>query len=344
VASGYIEGKVILVANAENTYIAQLSVDSGANFADIGGAIEDNTSGVALSADGKYGLLGGSSGNLIKIIDGVASNAVEVSNIWMECYISDNGQYQVGISSAGFYFSNDYGATWTAKETAKEFANGCMNPTGQYIAVFQNSGKAYFSNDYGANWNEVNSGYCNSVCMSPDGYTVYIGNNSSTGQIIRYTSNGNSTMIINTIYGNNPGAKNIACHNNGFFILQTYSDNTLVSGDYGVSFAKVSVKPGTIYAGSGKLSPDGSVFYCNVSSGYVYSLTSPWTTFTQKASGCYFWMIDCSYDGKYVVASRNENGIGGIGYSDDYGVNFTTKLSTSRTWSKIAISTKKLPD
>lgn len=343
VASAYVEGKVILVANEENTYIAQLSVDSGANFSDIGGAIEDNTRCSALSADGKYGLLGGVGGYLIKIVDGIATTAVNVSATWVDCSISDSGQYQIAISSSGYYFSDDYGITWSAFQTAKGFSRCAINPTGQYISVFQSNGKAYFSNDYGANWNEVPTGYCDSICMSPDGAVVYVGNNSSTGQIKRYTSNGNSTSIINTPYGSSPGAKNIVCHNDGFFLLQTYGNDTLVSTDYGVSFTAISVKPGAIYPGSGKLSPDGSIFYCNANNGYIYSLSSPWTEFIQKASGCYFWQIDCSYDGKYIVASRNRNGAGGIGYSDDYGVNFTTKLSTARTWSKIAISTKKLP-
>ena len=341
VASGYVAGSRILVANRENTYIAQLSVDSGANFADIGGAIADNTRGVALSADGKYGLLGGSPGYLIKINDGVASSAVETSSDWSACLMSDSGQYQVGISSAGFYFSNDYGATWTAKETAKIFVTGCMNPTGQYIAIFSNaSARAYFSNDYGVTWVErASTGGVDKCCITANGFRVYYGIISSGSSVYRCTSNGATQTLIR----NATGCINLVCHDSGLVISQRFGSYTDVSLDHGATWSTISTGITTFIGGSGKLSPDGNIFFSCQNLGYVLTLQSPWTTYQAQSYRPYAGMIDCTYDGKYVVCSRNELGTGGIGYSDDYGANWSTKLSTSRTWSKIAISTKKLP-
>jgi hypothetical protein len=88
--------------------------------------------------------------------------------------MSSDGKYQTAVVYIGgqIYISSDYGNTWTAKESIRNWFSVCMSSDGKYqtAVVFMSNGQIYISSDYGNTWvaKESNRNWY-SVCMSSDG-------------------------------------------------------------------------------------------------------------------------------------------------------------------------------
>ena len=338
ITESYSAGSKILVSNRENTYLAQYSSNSAASFSDIG--TEDNTRGVALSSTGKYGLIGGSNGFLYKILDGVVSVAIAVSLDWFECHVSDSGQYQLALSSAGYAFSNDYAATFTRFQTGTVFRAGVMNFAGQYMAVFPVSGTGYFSNNSGDTWVARSmTASIDKAVITPNGFDIYTGLNSGTGRVIKYSTNGASAITIRAT----GGSAILECANGGLVISARFNGIFMdVSINEGSTWTTISTGINNFNITGSKMSGDGSTYYATEkATNRIIKLQAPWTAWSYCGTATIRALsIDCTFDGSIVILCNNNDGAGSLQYSSNSGSSFTSKLSSSRIWERVAMSYK----
>jgi hypothetical protein len=116
--------------------------------------------------------------------------------------MSADGSIQTAVASyAQIYVSTDYGNTWTAKESNRQWNAVAMSADGSIQTAGIWGGQIYVSTDYGNNWTAKESTrYWYSVAMSADGSIQTAV--ASYGQI--YVSSGGGNLGIGTM---NPSAK-----------------------------------------------------------------------------------------------------------------------------------------
>lgn len=170
--------------------------------------------GISMSADGQHQLAAelSSSGKLYRSTNyGVTWSAVSGSTdrMWLDTGISNNGQYQIGVSyhSAPFrpaiaLLSSDYGATFNPIASLADLTYGVVevSATGQYMVASGVTGEIIYSDDYGATWNQIlqiPSGYFQGLAMSSDGQIITGG---VDGHGIWITYNGGKNWKETPIY------------------------------------------------------------------------------------------------------------------------------------------------
>ncbi len=110
---------------------------------------------------------------------------VNISNVpgSVELTGKNNGKYQTAVVNNGqIYVSSDYGATWTAKDSVRNWRGVSVSADGKYQTAVVNNGQIYVSSDYGATWTAKDSvRNWRGVSVSADGkYQTAVVNN---GQI-----------------------------------------------------------------------------------------------------------------------------------------------------------------
>jgi hypothetical protein len=135
----------------------------------------------SISYDGKY-ITALSQGSLIYTSSDYGNSFVSrIGNgNWLSLCMSSTGRYQIAYSNAGsyngFYYSNDYGVTWTLNTNSQPYGAWflAMSHSGQYVAGCSNGGIGLmFSDNYGMNFRQLNVGAYNpAVAISGDGSII----------------------------------------------------------------------------------------------------------------------------------------------------------------------------
>jgi hypothetical protein len=254
--------------------------------------------------------------------------AKDSSRNWVSISLSFTGQYQSAVVSSGqIYISSDYGDTWTAKDSNRNWKSISLSSTGQYQSATVSSGQIYVSSDYGETW------------TAKDSNRAWIGISlSSTGQYQSAVVAGGQ-IYVSSDYGDTWTAKDssrswviISISAIGQYQTATVSaDYIYISSDYGNTWtAKDSVRDWTGIS----ISSTGQYQSATVNGGQIYISSDYGETWTAKESNQDWLGISISSTGQYQSATI----LGEYIYvSSDYG-NTWTKKGSSDNWYAISIN------
>jgi hypothetical protein len=72
---------------------------------------------------------------------------------WLSISLSASGQYQSAVVYGGaIYTSDDFGATWTARDSDRDWSSISLSASGQYQSAVVRLGQIYTSTDFGETW------------------------------------------------------------------------------------------------------------------------------------------------------------------------------------------------
>jgi len=128
----------------------------------------------------------------------VANDFPGYSGIWTGITSDSTGQYIMVASTAGSYYSTDYGESWARSTISPTIVSLAMNADGSKI-IGTTSTKVYISSDHGATFtlsSLTSSVKWQSVNISDDGTRIHLG--SSAGRSA-YSADGGSTWTSITV-------------------------------------------------------------------------------------------------------------------------------------------------
>ncbi len=133
-------------------------------------ATSEEWSGIAMSSDGKIQTAVEYHGYIYISNDyGYTWTAKDSSRTWDSVAMSSDGKIQTAVDNGYIYISNDYGYTWTAKATSEDWRDIAMSSDGK-IQTAVATGYIYISNDYGYTWTAKDSSRSwRGIAMSSDG-------------------------------------------------------------------------------------------------------------------------------------------------------------------------------
>ena len=166
----------------------------------------------------------------IMIFDTIVIGKFSIELIVINNITADSGQYQTAVVRGGqIYISNDYGNTWTPKESSRNWVGISVSSTRQYQTAVVDGGQIYISNDYGNTWtSKESSRYWRGISVS------------STGQYQTAVVYGGQIYISND-YGNTWTSKESSRYWRGISVSSTgqcqtavvYGGQIYISNDYG---------------------------------------------------------------------------------------------------------------
>ena len=238
------DGTIMLGAANSGCYI---STDYGATWSVLPTLGTNYSEGIACSSDGQY-ILSGKYNNSVFLSTNYGSTFNSITSLGTGSWangvrVSLTGQYMIvhKNDTNSFYFSNDYGVTWSTKTVSSltRINRYDMSGDGKYIlAANRNAnGYVYISSDYGSTWSSVSapSWYWQTVALNYDGvYQAILTNNSYK---IYLSSNSGSSFTQNTGQGLT-GGDGIAMSASGQYITEVSTGNYInYSVDYGATFS-----------------------------------------------------------------------------------------------------------
>ncbi len=278
------------------------------------------------------------------------------------------------FSKFGISLSN-FGNTWTAKDSNRNWQSISISASGQYQTAIVLSGQIYVSSDYGNIWNPKDSDRSwSGVSISASGQyqTACVGGYLASGQIYVSSDYGNTwtakasnlswigvsisasgqyqtavvqsgQIYVSSDYGNTWTAKDTSRNWQDVFVsasgqYQTavvFNGQLYVSSDYGNTW---TAKDSSRQWNFVSISASGQYQTAIVQSGQIYVSSDYGNTWTAKDSNRYWVGISISASGQYQIAC-----VGGalftgqIYVSSDYGNTWTAKASTLQ-WQSVAIS------
>lgn len=263
----------------------------------------------------------------------LSQNNIRISNIgdkwvqrttdakeWSSISISSDGKYQTAVADK-IYISNDYGNTWTPKESDRLWNSVSVSSDGKYQTAVANNDYIYISKDYGNTWS--GAGLIQSwqgVAISSDGKYQTASSNTNYGQGNIYISDNygyNWTLKITGIYG--LGA---AMSSDGKYqsVVTRSSKPIYISNDYGNTWTHGT---GLIGCQQVSMSSDGkyqtAVAYTGIYISNNYGNT--WKIIKTR-NGFGWWSVAVSSDGKHQIA-LDYGGI--IDISENYGNTWSEK-------------------
>ncbi len=265
---------------------------------------------------------------------------------------SSNGKYVATCVSGGnIWISNDYGNTWSEKNTNnpnKNWKSICISATGKFIYACESTNNYIWkSSDYGNSFTSNNTvPYTMAlITCSSDAQCVmlFVTDANSFGYVYISTDSGNNYIQITV-----SAFKNGAISKNGKYLFYTLNNGRIFySHNYGLSGNWYTSAVLTDNPSGSAISSNGSIGYICISGNYIYRSTDNCLTWTPiKNDASYNWSsVSCSSSGKCVVActSGTTSGtfIGGnIWLSSDFGTTWTNISSNIllKNWTSIAIS------
>ena len=360
---------VLVGVNGTPSYL-YYSIDYGANFTAITTSPTSNWTIVGISSAASYLLAcdytAGVGSIYFSTNGGISwstvyseSDVIFTSGAWS---LNDgmNYMYMVGYRTAvpytsQLYISTDQGSTWTPSPISSSNLNSvACDQSGQYVVVSAYQDGVYRSTDYGAHWFKTSA-----PSSAPSGPVM--------GPIVSDVS-GNQLMVMDTlnyaVYASSDAG--------GSWVLQTTTGSDAAADYLGLSMSPdgsyryaaflgvgtyLSVVPAWQSINFSNQAYNPFVYTaCSSSSHYMVAVGSTqygnakcivysadygltWTLSDADASGdSIYTCLAATPSGQYVVAGYN-NGVGGIVYSTNYGVNFTNVTTgLNITPSAIAIS------
>ncbi len=215
---------------------------------------------------------------------------------------TSGGQFQNAVVLNGqIYTSSDFGVTWTARDSNREWTGVGISADGQYQGAADRVGTLYTSSDFGVTWiSRESSRDWTDIDVSGDGqYMTAVG--------------GTGVGVDQQIY---------------------------TSSDFGVNWTGrdsnrawewVSISSTGEYQSAVEFTGTPNI-------GAIYVSTNFGVTWTSELTGGAFSAVGVSGDGKYVAATDIADGTGGqIFVSSDFGQNFTPRDS-NRIWESVSVS------
>ncbi len=252
--------------------------------------------------------------------------AKESNRNWYGVSISSTGQYQTAaVVSGQIYISSDYGNTWIAKDSSRNWEVVSVSSTGQYQTAVTNGEKIYVSSDYGNTWTAKES--------NRQWWGVSI---SSTGQY-QTAAVVSGQIYISSDYGNTWTAKDsirswrdVSVSSTGQY-QTAVADQIYISSDYGNTWtAKDSIRGWRRVA----VSSTGQYQTAPANNGQIYISSDYGNTWTAKESTRSWFGVAVSSTGQYQTAGEYN---GQIYISSDYGNTWIAKDS-SRIWWRVSMS------
>jgi hypothetical protein len=249
--------------------------------------------------------------NIQSLADGISytenppATVLAGSNSWL-CSMNISGKYIFTITDNVIYRSENYAASFT--NTGITAISVDCSGTGKYVVAISGAysstidqNKIIFSSDYGVTWSNI---YPASGFLKLNDVTI-----SETGQYILCLPLGND---ISYVYR---------------------------SADYGqtwqtINFTVTGPNTDTVYC---DMSYDGKYQYFIKINGYMYRSSDYGATWAELINnGIKYWYgINCSRDGKFVIASDFYTG---VYVSDNYADSFTQRYSISSTIGRVGVS------
>jgi hypothetical protein len=312
--------------NQKSSRLERVGVDWSDNFT----SLSRFWTSIAVSCNGQYqtAVAAGSEGDTIWISKdyGATWTQTESPRKWTSVAMSSDGRYQTAVEggqisflspggsnsvvsdSGGIYTSNNYGLTWTRRESSQDriWMHVAVSSDGKYQTAVVYTGSVYNSVDYGVTWtSRTSSSPWRSVAMSSEGkYQTAVAGSGPT-------TNGAGNIHISKDYGRTWTAVGSVRH---WRSVSMSSDG---------KFQTAAVFRGSIY-----------VSYDYGNNWIIKSTTQNWNS------------VAISSDGKYqtaTVENINPSDIGGgttypIFISDNYGDLWLPANSPNKNWRGVAMS------
>ncbi len=160
------------------------------------------------------------------------------------CCLSESGQYMYASCSgtSHFYYSSNYGATWTLSSFGSNLSSCCCSPNGQEVFITDFNGGLYYSSNYGASSSLVqaisNQGLANLIFN--DIYCYFTSTNG--GVSYKYTASTNTLSTVRAALGTN--CSGISMSTSGAFIYTCYYNNATQisrSSDGGATWSSTTI-------------------------------------------------------------------------------------------------------
>jgi hypothetical protein len=231
-----------------------------------------------------------------------------------------------GVNSAPS-FNFPAGATWTARETSRNWRAIASSADGSRLAAVVWEGQIHTSSDFGVTWTarDTNRPW-RSIASSSDGsrlaaveYGGQIHTSSDFG--VTWTARDTSRSWL-AIASSADGSRLAAV---------VYGGQIHTSSDFGVTWTAQGTSR---YWWSIASSADGSKLAAGDGDGQIHTSTDFGVTWTARETSRYWYSIACSADGSKLAAVAYG---GQIHTSTDFGATWTAR-ETNRTWFSIASS------
>jgi hypothetical protein len=341
------DGKYCLASSSSN-YV-YLSSNSGETFAvttdttgtSISSGFGYNTD-IAMSKTGQYMVCVKQSSpyDLIKISTdfGVTWKQKNLLSYFStSCAVSEDGQT---IYLGSYYGPKLYKITDlsnnspTITEITAAAAMNChiillaTDPLYIFISDFQLK-KMWYSIDGGTNFTQVVTTAYFTTCAISSDKTYIIGNDNNFSKLFISVPVYNNPHVFVASNNINNMVNVLSCcaiSNSGQYMLSChYSGGAYISINYGSTFTKLT-NPNASYACA--ISGNGLIILICHYSGQIFRTTNYGVSFTLVSVNAYWRSIKMSYDGKYCLASNNNN----IYLSSDSGATFALTFDTSGTY------------
>lgn len=242
-----------------------------------------------------------------------------------------DGKTLVAASSGGsLYVSQDFGSTWTTRDSNRSWAELTCSGDGSLMAATVFNGSIYVSTNYGTNWTSTGSGsaaWVGLACASDGNLLAAVAQNGSV-----YTS---LDRGANWTARSGAGLRNwssITASADGSHLAATVNPGQIyVSADSGNTWRPVAFSTNWVAIAS---SADGTNLVAAVNNGLIYTSADAGSSWTGHASAARWSSVASSTDGRRLTAAVAN---GQLYTSEDAGSSWTAR-DQSRNWDDIVAS------
>ena len=252
--------------------------------------------------------------------------------------MSNSGQYAIagGMGAGNFWYSSDYGKTWTKTATTSltgEQSSCAMSSTGQYcIMPTGYNGGIWYSSNYGQTWTKSSASTVNywGAAISPNGTYAIAGTNSNG---VYYSTNSGAAWTQSTGISASAAMNSVSLASTGNAVAG--GTGIYYSSNNGQSWTVSSISTGGWYVA---IATNGTyaIAASNSSSGIYYSSNNgqTWTVSNISTSGWTF--VSMSQTGDYCLATSSSSL--GIYYSVNRGQTWSRTNTITGTYYSVAMS------
>ena len=233
-------------------------------------------------------------------------------------------------SSGALYVSQDFGATWIARDSTRSWAELACSADGSVMAATVFNGAIYVSSDSGTTW-----------AATPSGSLAWVGLAcSEDGKVLAAVAQGGALCTspnrgTNWVTRTSAGVRNwsgVALSADGSHLVASVNPGQLFTTvDGGNNWRTNAVSANWVAVAS---SVDGTHLVAAVSGGLIYTSTDAGANWTPRAITNAWSSVATSTDGQRLVAAVAS---GQIYTSDDAGVTWTAR-DQNRNWDDIVAS------
>ncbi len=251
---------------------------------------------------------------------------------WFGVASSSDGTKLVSTVNGGqIYTSTDSGVTWTARDSARNWFGVASSSDGTKLVAAVNGDQIYTSTDSGVTWTARDS-IRNWFGVASSSDGTKLVATVNGGQIYTSTDSG----VTWTARDSARNWEFVASSSDGTKLVATVTTNGQIytSTDSGVTW---TARDSARYWFGVASSSDGTKLVAAAYGGQIYTSTDSGVTWTARDSVRNWYVVASSSDGTKLVATVNAYGGGQIYTSTDSGVTWTARDSV-RNWYGVASS------